>query len=62
MTFLDVGHVFMRGGKLDRDLFLDPKQTPPDPPLHPTAQGQALDGGGDGTDARAALLGDRVHQ
>ena len=29
-------------GVLNRDLFLDPKLTPPDPPLHPTAQGQAL--------------------
>ena len=42
VTFLDVGHVFMRNGQLDRELFLDPKETPPQPPLHPTAQGQAM--------------------
>jgi lysophospholipase L1-like esterase len=61
VTFLDVGHVFMRGDKLDRDLFLDPKQTPPDPPLHPTAQGQALMAAAM-EPTLAALLGDRVHQ
>lgn len=42
VTFLDVGHVFMRNGRLDRDLFYDPKLTPPAAPLHPTAQGAAL--------------------
>jgi len=61
VTFLDVGHVFMRGDKLDRDLFVDPKQTPPDPPLHPTAQGQALMAAAM-EPTLAALLGDHVHQ
>jgi lysophospholipase L1-like esterase len=42
VTFLDVGHVFMTNGSLDRDLFFDPKMTPPRPALHPSAQGQAL--------------------
>jgi lysophospholipase L1-like esterase len=42
VTFLDVGHVFLRNGKLDRSLFYDPKLTPPEAPLHPTAQGMAL--------------------
>lgn len=42
VTYLDVGHVFMRNGKLDRDLFLDPKLEPPEVPLHPAAEGQAL--------------------
>ncbi len=42
VTFLDVTSVFMRNGRLDRDLFYDPKLSPPEPPLHPTAQGQAL--------------------
>jgi lysophospholipase L1-like esterase len=42
VTYLDVGFVFMKDGRLNRDLFLDPKLNPPDPPLHPTAQGQAL--------------------
>ncbi|HEX3573350.1 MAG TPA: GDSL-type esterase/lipase family protein [Rhodopila sp.] len=42
VSFLDLTALFMRNGRLNRDLFLDPKLTPPDPPLHPTAQGQAL--------------------
>jgi lysophospholipase L1-like esterase len=42
VAFLDIGHVFMQGGKLNRDLFADPKMTPPRPSLHPSAQGQAL--------------------
>jgi lysophospholipase L1-like esterase len=42
VAFLDLTALFMRGGKLNRDLFLDPKLTPPDPPLHPSAQGQAI--------------------
>ena len=61
VTFLDVGHVFMRDGKLDRDLFLDPKKTPPEAPLHPTAQGQALLAAAM-EPTLAALLGDHVHQ
>ena len=42
VTYLDVGQVFMRNGRLDTDLFFDPKLTPPEPPLHPSAEGQAL--------------------
>jgi lysophospholipase L1-like esterase len=42
VTYLDVGHVLMQGGRLNRDLFADPKETPPRAPLHPSAQGQAL--------------------
>ena len=42
VAFLDLTALFMRGGKLNRDLFLDPKLTPPDPPLHPSADGQAI--------------------
>jgi lysophospholipase L1-like esterase len=41
VTYLDVGSVFMKNGKLNHDLYLDPQLRPPDPPLHPTAQGQA---------------------
>lgn len=60
VTYLDVGHVFMKNGRLDRDMFLDPKLTPPDPPLHPTAEGQqrmaeAIE------PTLASLLGDRPH-
>ena len=60
VTFLDVGHVFMRDGKLDRDLFLDPRKTPPEAPLHPTARGQALMAAAM-EPTLAALLGDHVH-
>jgi lysophospholipase L1-like esterase len=56
VTFLDVGHVFMRNGKVDRDLFLDLEA-----PLHPTAQGQALMAAAM-EPTLAALLGDHVHQ
>jgi lysophospholipase L1-like esterase len=42
VSFLDLTALFMRNGVLNRNLFLDPKLTPPDPPLHPSAQGQAL--------------------
>ena len=41
VTFLDVTGVFVRDGHLDRAAFLDPLLTPPEPPLHPTAQAQA---------------------
>jgi lysophospholipase L1-like esterase len=41
VTFMDLSSLFMRDGRLDRGLFYDPKETPPDPPLHPTAQAQA---------------------
>ena len=40
-TYMDVGAIFIRGGEVDRTKFLDDKLTPPDPPLHPTAQAQA---------------------
>jgi lysophospholipase L1-like esterase len=42
VSFLDLTALFMRNGVLNRGLFLDPMLTPPDPPLHPSAQGQAL--------------------
>ena len=60
VTFLDVGGVFMRNGVLDRSLFLDPLLTPPQPPLHPTTEGQtrmalAME------PTLARLMGDRNH-
>lgn len=60
VTFLDVTHVFVRNGRLDRGLFYDPKLNPPEAPLHPTAQGQqrlaeAME------PTLAAMLGDHVH-
>ena len=30
VTYLDIGQVFMKDGRLDRDLFFDPKLTPPE--------------------------------
>lgn len=61
VTFLDVGHVFMRDGKLDRALFLDPRKHPPEAPLHPTARGQAMMAAAmEPTLAR--LMDDRPHQ
>ncbi len=42
VTWLDIGHVFMNDGRLNRDLFADPKMTPPRAPLHPDADGQLL--------------------
>jgi lysophospholipase L1-like esterase len=39
--FQDVSPVFMRAGAVDRGLYLDPFLVPPEPPLHPTADGMA---------------------
>jgi lysophospholipase L1-like esterase len=60
VSYLDVGGLFMRSGKLNRALFLDPMLTPPDPPLHPSAQGQALIAKAI-EPTLAAILGDRQH-
>ena len=61
VTFLDVTPVFMKDGRLNRDLFADPKMTPPQVPLHPSAQGQILLSQAI-EPTLAALLGDRVHK
>jgi lysophospholipase L1-like esterase len=42
VAFLDLTALFMRGDTLNRSLFFDPLLTPPDPPLPPSAQGQAI--------------------
>ena len=60
VTFLDLTSVFTSGGRLNRDLFYDPLLSPPEPPLHPTAEGQARMGAAI-EPTLAALLGDRVH-
>jgi lysophospholipase L1-like esterase len=60
VAYVDVGHVFMREGRLNRDLYYDPKLSPPDPPLHPTARGQALMSAAIET-VLAGLMGDKVH-
>ncbi len=60
VAFLDVGGLFIRGGEVDRTQFYDDQLTPPDPPLHPTAQAQArLAEAIEPT--LAAMLGDRRH-
>jgi lysophospholipase L1-like esterase len=60
VTYLDASNVFMKNGRLDRDLFLDPKLKPPDPPLHPSARGQALLSAAM-EPALFGLLGDKPH-
>ncbi len=59
VVFTDLGALFMRDGQVDRTQFLDDQLTPPDPPLHPTAQAQrrmaeAIE------PTLAAMLGDRA--
>jgi lysophospholipase L1-like esterase len=61
VTFLDIGHVFMKDGRLDRDLYYDPRLKPPDPPLHPTAEGQALMATAM-EPVLAGMLGDQQHR
>jgi lysophospholipase L1-like esterase len=61
VTYLDLTGIFLRNGKLDRTLFLDPRLTPPDPPLHPSAQGQMLIAQAI-EPVLAAMLGDRPHK
>ncbi len=60
VTYMDVTNLFMRGGEVDRTQFLDDQLTPPDPPLHPTAQAQrrlaeTIE------PTVAAMMGDRRH-
>ena len=40
VTFRDLSALFMTNGHVDPTAFLDPHLTPPDPPLHPSAQTQ----------------------
>jgi lysophospholipase L1-like esterase len=60
VTFVDVTRVFVKNGRLDRDLYYDPKLSPPDPPLHPTAEAQALMAA-EMEPVLAGLLGDKPH-
>jgi len=60
VTFIDLSGLFLRDGEVDRTQFLDDLLTPPEPPLHPTAQAQqriaeAIE------PTVAALMGDRSH-
>ena len=61
VTYADIGDLFLTQGRVDPTKFIDPRLTPPAPPLHPTAQVQ--------TEIAeriepiiAHLLGDRVHR
>jgi lysophospholipase L1-like esterase len=60
VTYLDIGQVFMKDGRLDRELFFDPKLTPTASPLHPSAEGQARMAAAI-EPTLAALLGDAPH-
>jgi lysophospholipase L1-like esterase len=57
---LDVTKIFMRHGRLDTGLFLDPQMKPPEAPLHPDPEGAALMAAAM-EPTLAAMLGDRVH-
>ncbi len=60
ISFIDAAPLFVRDGHVAPDRFMDPLLTPPDPPLHPTAQSQAaLAALIEPT--LASLLGDREH-
>ena len=39
--FFDATSLFVRGGVVDRGMFYDPLLSPPEPALHPTAEGMA---------------------
>ncbi len=60
VTFLDLTSLFMKDGRLDRDMFLDPKQDPPGAPLHPDAAAQAKMAAAM-EPTLAALMGDADH-
>jgi lysophospholipase L1-like esterase len=61
VTYLDLSGIFMRNGSLNLSLFLDPHLKPPDPPLHPSAQGQMLMAQ-IMEPVLAAMLGDQPHK
>ena len=61
VTYVDVANVFMRDGKLRRDLFYDIRKTPPAAPLHPSPEGQMLISQAI-EPTLAALLGDKPHR
>ena len=41
VTYIDAGGVLLRGGRADPALFVDPRLTPPEPAIHPDAEGMA---------------------
>jgi lysophospholipase L1-like esterase len=61
VTFLDLTSTFMKNDRLDRDMFLDPKEDPPRAPLHPDAAAQAKMAAAM-EPTLAALMGDQDHR
>ena len=57
--FIDVSNLFETNGRVDTASFLDPHLTPPDPPLHPSAQTMARIAAAI-EPAVAAMLGDHA--
>jgi hypothetical protein len=41
VIYKDLAALFLKDGKVDASRFLDLHLTPPDPPLHPSAESQA---------------------
>ena len=39
VTFMDIGYLLETNGHADSNLFVDPRLTPPEPALHPNAEG-----------------------
>ena len=60
VTYADVSDLFLTRNRIDPRKFIDPRLTPPAPPLHPTAQLQA-EIAGRIEPIVTRLLGDRVH-
>jgi lysophospholipase L1-like esterase len=60
VTYIDLSPLFMRDGQVDRTQFYDDLLTPPDPPLHPTAQAQARMAAAI-EPTLSAMMGDRNH-
>jgi lysophospholipase L1-like esterase len=60
VTYLDISHIFMKDGRLDRSLFFDPLLKSPSAPLHPTAEGQRMMAAAV-EPTLASLLGDHRH-
>jgi len=60
VTYLDIGRIFMKDGRLDRGLYFDPLLPSPSAPLHPTAEGQRMMAAAI-EPTLASLLGDHRH-
>jgi lysophospholipase L1-like esterase len=61
VTFKDLTYLFVDHGRVVADRFLDTHLTPPDPPLHPSAQTQAQIAEAIEPDVRR-MMGDRTAQ